>query len=783
MHTATIEELAYLMKEAKEDNLPGPIFFLGAGASKTGGIPLAKEIITDILDKYSNNPRIKKLNENEKTYPKLMECLSPNERNKLLKGYIDLARINVSHIYLAQLINRGYVDYVLTVNFDNLILRALALYNEFPSAYDMAILKDLTTTTFKQKSVVFLHGQHHGLWILNTQEEMNKVNKIVPRIFDGIKNERPWVFIGYSGEDPIFEHIKGLGRFDNGLYWVTYKDNNPCNTVCKDLLEKPNTNAFLIKGFDADTFMLKLNSELKLKQPTIIDKPFSSIKILLDNIVDIDDEEHFKGVKQRLEIVKEQVDDAIQQFEKGKVKSPEKMEENTEIDLLKKEIIDIMLEKNYKESIINKLEKRAQKFKNIEIKNLLASLYFNWGTEIGEIADLKTGKEAEILYKDAFVKYEKSGLFNPEKEDAFYNWGTDLGSLAITKTGDEAENLYNQAFEKFRIATKIKPNHYNAFYNWGNNLARFAENKSGKEAEDLYMEVFEKYKKATDIKPDYYSAFYNWGTDLGKLAETKSGTEAEELFWQAFEKFKKATDIKPDHFNAYFNWGTNLGKLVGNKTGKEAEDIYMQVFDKFKRAADINHDDYDIFYNWGTHIGNLAITKTGEEAESLYRQAFEKYKRATDIKPDYYSAYYNWGNDLAYFASIKSEKEAEEIYYEAFEKYKIAVEIDPTQSDAFLNWGSYIVKLAKIKTGQISENLFQQALEKLKTANQLNGIFYNLASFYSTTNDKENALINLTKSLENNEINADFVLNDEDWINFKEDDDFKTIIKRYSDQT
>ena len=130
-----------------------------------------------------------------------MGCLQPYDRDELLKGYIDNAKINVTHIYLAQLLFNGYVDYVLTVNFDNLMLRALSLFNVFPSTYDMAILKDLTTTKFKEKSIVYLHGQHHGVWLLNTDEEMKKVSTTVPRIFDSIKNKRPWVFIGYSGKD------------------------------------------------------------------------------------------------------------------------------------------------------------------------------------------------------------------------------------------------------------------------------------------------------------------------------------------------------------------------------------------------------------------------------------------------------------------------------------------------------------------------------------------------------------------------------------------------------
>ena len=42
-------------------------------------------------------------------------------------------------------------------------------------------------------------------------KKWKKVKNTVPRIFDSIKDKRPWVFIGYSGDDPIFEHVKNLG--------------------------------------------------------------------------------------------------------------------------------------------------------------------------------------------------------------------------------------------------------------------------------------------------------------------------------------------------------------------------------------------------------------------------------------------------------------------------------------------------------------------------------------------------------------------------------------------
>jgi len=77
MKETTIEELAYFIKEAKEDKQPQPIFFLGACASVTGEIPLANSIVKDILEKYPTNPSIKKLKETEQTYSKLMDCFLP----------------------------------------------------------------------------------------------------------------------------------------------------------------------------------------------------------------------------------------------------------------------------------------------------------------------------------------------------------------------------------------------------------------------------------------------------------------------------------------------------------------------------------------------------------------------------------------------------------------------------------------------------------------------------------------------------------------------------------
>lgn len=636
MKEIKIEHLAYLLKQAKDKNQPQPIFFLGAGASRSGNIPSASEIINQILDDYSESPFVKDLPSESRTYANLMNCLLPDQRDELLKKYIDEAKINVTHIYLAQLLKEGYVDYILTVNFDNLMLRALALFNIFPSTYDMAILKDLTTTSFKEKSVVYLHGQNHGLWLLNTPVEMEKVKNTVPRIFDSIKNKRPWVFIGYSGEDPIFEHVKNLGRFNNGLYWVTYNEHNPSENI-QEFVSEPNTNAFVIKGYDSDSFMLKLNSELKLGQPYIIDKPFTALMDMLNEIVDIEDKEHFKGVKERLEISKKQVQEAINLNELGIIEPIENLKESTEIDLLKKEIINLIIANKYEEKVISDIEEKVKRTSNQGLQTHLASLYTNWGIYL--IGSIMTNEEAD----------------------------------------EEADELYGRAIEKFQKALEIKPDYYEAYQNWGWALCRLAIVKEAEEADILYRQSFEKYKEAITIKPDFHKAYLNWGVALGFLAKTKKDKEAEKLYSQSFEKFQKALEIKPDYHMSYSGWGATLGFLAMTKKGKEADEFFHQGIEKTKKAIEIKPDFFDAYYSLGLILVNFAKTKKGKEAEELYNESIEKYQKASDLGGKCYN--------LACVFALK-EKKKDALYYLdiSLSKNEISVRFVETDDD----WKNYL---------------------------------------------------------------------------------------------
>lgn len=489
-----IEDIAYLLKDAKNSKNK-PIIFLGAGMSAAGNIPLAEDISNDILSKFKNKPAIKRLKKEERTYAKLMSCLNTTERNDLLNNYIEKAKINVGYIYLAHLIKEGYVDYVLTVNFDNLILRAMAMYNLFPPIYDLSILKELPTSHIETQSVTYLHGTHRGLWMLNTDNELKKISKICSPFLNRIAERRTWIVIGYSGEDKILDEIADLGSFTNDLYWIGYKDNEPSQRVKEKLLDLPNNNSYLIKGYDADLFMLRLHSEVGLQTPDILYKPFTSLQNTINSIVEISDEH--KNAKGQLEITKRHIKDAIRLYEEGASRRSYTTKE-VNIDLLKKEIIKYTNEESFEENA-NRIEEIRKEADNINDKNLyneLVKLYFHWGIKLYYLGK---NNNDETLYKLAAEKYQIASDINPSISDLYYNWGQAMSPIAIQH---QDIKLYYEIFEKYKIATQLRPKANIYFYDWAYSLMELGKLLQNKK---IINEALEKAQTAFDLGGSAYN--------------------------------------------------------------------------------------------------------------------------------------------------------------------------------------------------------------------------------------------------------------------------------------
>jgi len=689
-----IEDIVETLKNAKEREKKCSVL-IGAGCSVTAGIPTAQGFVDIIKEKHHRDYE----RAEEKTYPKCMAKLGIAEQRDLIAKYVDLAKINWAHIALAQLMKAGFIDRVLTTNFDPLVMRACALVGLYPAVYDLAASQHFEPDKVPDQAIFHLHGQRTGFILLNSDKAVKEHSDKLAPIFDDAGRGRVWLVAGYSGEnDPVFDHLANVDCFDNKLYWVGYKDNEPADHLRERLLKEEKF-AFYTKGFDADSFFVALARKLDCFPPDFVGKPFSHLENLYDTLTpytfpDTDVSPDY------LEYARKFVHKAI-----------------NEIEPVQADVIqgysDLMKE-DYEKVIA--LQTKYPGSMHPELMDEISWAYVMQGNHLLDEARTKTGEEVDALFKEAGEKYAEALKIKPDKHEAFYNWGNALVTWARTKTGEEANALFKEAGEKYAEALKIKPDMHEAFHNWGSALDDWAQTKTGEEADALFKEAGEKYAEALKIKPDKHEAFYNWGNALVAWAQTKTGEEADALFKEAGEKYAEALKIKPDMHEAFYNWGNALDDWARTKTGEEANALFKEAGEKYAEALKIKPDMHEGFYNWGNALVARARTKTGEEADALFKEAGEKYAEALKIKPDMHKAFYNWGSALVAWERTKTGEEADALFKEAGEKYAEALKIKPDMHEAFYNWGIALDAWARTKTGEEADALFKEADEKYSEA-------------------------------------------------------------------
>ena len=252
VQTRSVEEIAAVLEDTKSRKR-GCSLLIGDGASVSAGIPTAAGFVEIIKNEYKHAYA----RAPTKTYSACMAELLLSQRRDLIARYVDTAMINWAHLGIALLLREGYVDRVLTTNFDLLVVRACAMLSIFPAIYDFAASQLLKKADLPDQAVFYLHGQRTGFVLMNTEEDMQAHSKHLGPVFEDAANGRSWIIVGYSGEtDPVFEHLALQSRFDDGLFWIGYGDRDPPPHVRDNLLacEK---DAFFTKGYDADSFFMR----------------------------------------------------------------------------------------------------------------------------------------------------------------------------------------------------------------------------------------------------------------------------------------------------------------------------------------------------------------------------------------------------------------------------------------------------------------------------------------------------------------------------------------------
>jgi tetratricopeptide (TPR) repeat protein len=632
-----IDDVVETLRKAKDRDQKCTLL-IGAGCSVKAGIPTAAGFVEIIRDEFPNAYN----RATKKTYPSCMSELAVGERRELIARYVDAAKLNWAHIAIAQLMKCGYIDRVLTTNFDLLVVRACALLGEFPAIYDFAASQLFQAADIPDQAVFYLHGQRTGFVLMNTEEESARHSKLLKPVFDDAGRGRVWLVVGYSGDnDPVFDHLAHVPRFDWNLYWVGYKDTPPAAHVREKLLIAGKY-AFYVQGFDADDFFVTVAQRLKIFPPGLFATPFTHLKALLETVTPYT----LPGESSTIDVT-----DGARSLIQVAI---DRHEAPGEIASITTQTKKLLLEGKYDEAIAIQ---RPGIAKTPELKNTIAWAYVAQGNALTKEARTKTGEEADKLYTLAGEKYAAAVAIKPDRHEALYNWGIVLDDHARTKTGEEADKLYTLAGEKYAAALAIKPDSQDALNNWALILVRQARTKTGEEADKLYTLATEKYAAALAIKPDN-DALYNWGRALDDQARTKTGKEADKLYTLAGEKYAALLAIKPDHHQALNSWGIALGAQARTKTGEEADKLYTLATEKYAAALAIKPDKHETLSNWGIALTEQARTKTGEEADKLYSLAGEKCAAALAIKPDNYEALTLYGIALAAQAKSKTGESA-----------------------------------------------------------------------------------------------------------------------------
>jgi hypothetical protein len=683
------------VKRAKNRD-KGCTLLIGAGCSVKGGIPTANEFVEIIRKEY---PRAYD-RAPKKTYPHLMAELLVAERHDLISQYINNAKLNWAYLAIAQLLKNGFVDRILTVNFDPLVMRACALVGIFPAVYDFAASQSFNPDFIARQSVFYLHGQHTGFVVLNTESEVERLSQHLGPVFTDSGRGRVWIVAGYSGEnDPVFDHLAKIGRYDNGLYWICYKDNPP-QTHVQDGLLVDGKYCFNVQGYDADDFFVELAQGLGCFPPTFVQTPFTHLETLLEPVLPYSK----PGNNLSLEAIpKKLLQDAIEKIEKP--------------GSLVLRARDMLMAGNFNSVI--EMESELTKAPTAELTDLIAWGYVSAGIALGREAETKTGEEADQRWKLAGEKYEAALKIQPNHADAFYNWGVALVAQALTKSGEEAEHLFGLAAEKYEAAVKINPTDYDALNNWAGILKGQAREKSGKKADQLWASTFEKYDAALKLKPDFHMALFNWANGLDEQARKKSGKEADRLWALAGKKYEATLKVAPDMDGAFYNWGDMLAAQAATKKEDEARRLLVLAGEKYEAALKIKPDIYEALYSWGGVLDDLARTKSGEEADRLWMLAFEKYDAALKVKPDHFEALNNWAVALYAQGIMKGGEEADRLWALAGEKCEAALKIKPDYHRALYNWGLALTAQSKLKGKEEGKILLDLAYHKLAAARAL----------------------------------------------------------------
>ncbi len=530
---ATIEDIRDRMQEAKEADTPFAVL-LGAGASVTAGIPTAIEMAKEVAaDKYSQETDKKPPEDPEvlwswlKGHPRwkqhfdewrkphldlddaflryavcMGELLDAHGRRKLLLEKCENARgPNWAHLFVAQLIDKGYVDTVLTTNFDDLMQRALILYpdSQIPAVCAHPQSAAHVDSSPERPQLVYLHGSALYYDTCHTPGEVEKLREGLREALHRIIHDRGLIVVGYRGAEPdvmlALQALLDARPLAHRLYWIAHERNyGELASLARDGLPW-GSDCRLMCGQDADEFFADLcgyEKGLGLEVPEFVRRPLEHGLQAINGIAEMP----------------------------GSPGAPTA-------------------------TIVAEARRELQGAAN--------ALRSKHGREKFQQAIEEHRKGTPEAMRQAIELYEKAVEERPQYPEVLNNWGTALGELGRLQREEDpaaAQNAFEAATQKFERALDYRPEYAEALYNWCIalvELGRLQEDEEPAAAKASFKAACEKCDQAVDQGPEAPEALTNWSAALIALghlvADSGERHEAQTLFEQAREKAQRAVDL------------------------------------------------------------------------------------------------------------------------------------------------------------------------------------------------------------------------------------------------
>lgn len=471
---------------------------IGAGCSITAGIKSAPGIVADIRESRGKTDRTDlsyyydKALERAKqrdhklvqpTYGDCMSMLPPGPQRDLLRGYIDRAKLNWAHVGIGALVSAGYVDRILTTNFDPLIARGCAVFHEFPAVYDLTMSPKLKLEDLADKAVFHLHGQRNGFSLLNSDADLRAQKQNVKPLFDHARGNRTWIVCGYSGDnDPLMELIVEQERYDYELFWIDIKDEPPARL--RPLTERcEDTFCRYFRFPGADQFFIRLARHLELFPFQFMDRPIEHLQALIGDFAEFP----LDATELGLDLLK----DARERLDRYQLLITEKSADQTAAE----QIAGI--------GVAQERSMDAPFTGSNELSNHMnATIAFMAGNKAYEDA-MSAEHPATALagLQEAATHYAKAFAIKPDMHVALNNWGIALSQQAKRSPDEEARGRWAEAEQKFAQALAIKADMHEVLNNWGTALNVQAHRTEGAEQDRLMSEAYAKYLLAENIAP------------------------------------------------------------------------------------------------------------------------------------------------------------------------------------------------------------------------------------------------------------------------------------------